>query len=279
MRMVCACLVGAFIVVLVGGVTAQEEARDAKIKDLKNQIEQRIKEKDWTKAGSAIRKLRLLVKGEQREEADALLLRVKGEKEWEKVSKARRGKTRPGKLLGKLRHFLKKYGENEELRERAEELRAAIRKDVIYVIDDFEEADSDDYGRDTEIVPVRNRGEEEGHGLRWKTESRREEELQFHFDVSDWTPYESLSFWIYAEEKGGRLTIDCVTDNDHFFEAWNNIDWTGWKQIRIPLQGRGSRFRKKGKPAWSNIQWIRFWKDEGKPIDIIIDDMQLEKAM
>ncbi len=279
MRRMRACLVGAFIVVLIGGVTAQEEARDAKIKDLEEQIEQKMKEKDWTRAASAVRKLRLLVKGEEREEADALLLRVNGEKEWEKISKARQGTIRPGKLLGKLRHFLKKYGENEELRERAEELRAAIRKDVIYVIDDFEEADPDDYDRDTKLVPVRDRGEEAGHGLHWKTDSLREKELQFHFDVSDWTPYESLSYWIYTEQKGGRLTIDCVTDNDHFFEARNNIDWIGWKQIRIPLQGRGSRFRREGKATWSNIQWIRFWKDEGKPIDMILDDIQLEKAM
>ena len=108
MRMVCACLVGAFIVVSVGGVTAQKADRDAKIKDLEAQIEQRMKEKDWTKAASAIRKLRVLVKGEEREEADALLLRVNGEKEWEKIRKARRKKARPGKLLGKLRGFLKK---------------------------------------------------------------------------------------------------------------------------------------------------------------------------
>jgi hypothetical protein len=279
MKGVCVWLVGACMMAAASGAAAPDDEREEKIRDLREQIEQRMQDKDWSKATTAIRKLRILLKGVDREEADALLLRVKGEKEWEKIRKAARKKTRPGKMLGTLQRFLERYGEDLELRERGEKLRDTILADVRYVIDDFEEADADDYDTDTSIVPIRDRGEDDGFGLRWMTPSLKEEEIQFHFDVTDWTPYASISFWIHAKEKGGRITLDCVTENDNYFEAWNHIDWTGWKHIRIPLRGRGCRFSQDGKATWSNIQWIRFWKDEGKPIDIIIDEIQLEKAL
>ena len=271
-------LIGCALV--LGGGVAQEEDKEARKKALRDQIEESIKEGDWSEAASKIRKLRVLLEGDEREEADTLRLRVNGEKEWALIRKARRGKSRPGKRLDRIKRFLKKYGECESLRKRAEDLRESIRKDVFHVIDDFDDADVEGYSRDTEIVAVKDRGDDGGHALHWKTDSTGEREIHFdEFEQHDWTPYEALSMWVYSENEGTRLTIDLCTDRDSFFEAWSNIDWTGWKKLRLTLRGRGSRFRRDGKPAWENIQYLRLWKAEGQPVDIIIDDIVLEKAL
>ena len=99
----------------------------------------------------------------------------------------------------------------------------------------------------------------------------------FAFEDTDWTKYSALVMWIYSKEKTGRFTIDAVTRGDDYFEAWNNITWTGWKEVRIPLRGKGSRFSRIAKAKWSRITRFRIWKNDGTPLDIVIDDIRLER--
>ena len=104
-----------------------------------------------------------------------------------------------------------------------------------------------------------------------------EDHIWIDVNQRDWTRFQWVVLWVYSQGKGGRLTIDAVTHEDHYFEAWNNVDWVGWKEVRIPFQGKKARFRTEGRPRWERIDGIRIWKDEGRGVDIVIDDIRLER--
>ncbi|MCZ6691702.1 MAG: hypothetical protein O7H41_19115 [Planctomycetota bacterium] len=271
-----AVLAGLFV--LCGAV--QEDDKEARREALRTEIEKRFGKGEWREAAKAIRKLRLMVKGEEKEELDGALLRCNGEREWEKFKKLRRSSKRPGKVLKSLDKFIKKFGEDETLLERAEMVREKIRKDVVFVIEGFEDGLDNVYGTSGEIVEGPGEVKEGKAAFRWKTMSLGEEEVRIGSEErSDWTPYRYLTMWIYSAKPGTRLTIDAITTGEDYFEAWSTIDWSGWKKIRLPLQGRGARFRKVGRASWSDIIGVRIWKDEGKPIDIILDEVCLEKEL
>ncbi|MBI4978392.1 MAG: hypothetical protein HZC28_13010 [Spirochaetes bacterium] len=60
---------------------------------------------------------------------------------------------------------------------------------------------------------------------------------------SDWSPYNTLSFWMYAPSASGeefRITVNSETTQsvkgNYFLYTFKN-DWTGWKQVIIPFTG------------------------------------------
>jgi hypothetical protein len=282
---------GMFILVaigfMVGLATAQAIADDKEEEkaELREELDEQMEEKDWKAASKTADSLRRLLKGDEREELDSTILRIDGEIEWAKIKKAHdSGKKKPSKILKMLHKFVRKYGKDEEFLERTEYLERVALKGYVEIVEDFEESGEEEedledrfIGRGARIVETpRKQGEQ---ALKWRNGESDEASLFLESRVSDWSEYVFLSMWIHSETTGSRLTIDAMTDFDSYFECWNNIDWKGWKHIRIPIQGRGAKFGARGRPVWTEIIALRFWKDEGREIDIVIDDIRLEKRI
>ena len=66
----------------------------------------------------------------------------------------------------------------------------------------------------------------------------------------------------------------------HYFQYLLTIDWTGWREVRMPLQGKRSKFGKHGNADWSMIERLDFEHDDdtGTAVEIVVDDIRLEKA-
>ena len=262
------------------GAGASDDDKEVKKEALSKEIEGYMAAKDWSRAAKAVRRLRAMTKGEEREAADALLLRINGEKEWEKIQKLRKSSAKPGKVISKLKKFIKKFGEDDDLLERGEDALERIMKEVSAIVDNFEDGLDRVVGPGTEIVSGDGKVKEGESALRWKLDTYQEDEIQISPDQNDWSQYDFLSMWIHSSKPNWRLTIDAVTAApDQYFECFNNITWTGWKHLRLPLRGRGSRFAARGKPSWNMIDYLRLWKDEGSSVDIIVDDIRLEKSL
>lgn len=54
----------------------------------------------------------------------------------------------------------------------------------------------------------------------------------------DWSPYQALSLWIYADKANGQILNFWVYSGEggqNYYFHKLVIDWTGWKQIVLPL--------------------------------------------
>lgn len=252
--------------------------QDDKEDDLRDQLEQEMDRREWKAAGKTARTLKGMLRGDERDEMEAVILRIKGEAEWEKVMKAKKDGKKPSKILSSLRKFTKKFGKDEELLERAREMEEVVIAPYVDMVADFEGDTEDTFlGNGAGIVTEpRKQGK---CALQWSWSDSDSESLYIASQVQDWSDSPFVSMWIHSKRKGSRLTIDVVSDVDDFYECWSNIDWVGWKLVRLPLRGRGARFATRGKPSWGNIIAMRFWKDEGTPIDIVIDDIRIERPI
>ena len=99
----------------------------------------------------------------------------------------------------------------------------------------------------------------------------------------DWTQYDFFCVWIYNAKVGprpGQMEIEAHSGGQHYFQYLLTIDWTGWREIRMPLRGRTSKFGKHGNADWSMIERLEFEHDDdtGTSVEIIVDDIRLEKA-
>ncbi len=232
----------------------------------------------WQEAKKLIRKLLPKADALEKERLELLLRRADGEIAWEKAS---RDLDKAPSYRAKreiVDRFLASHGETAELRTRAEARLKELVESYCLTLEDFEgeELPDDDLSAvdDPKLVKQGRRA------ARFRSDDRLDEQSVYIYseeESTDWTPYSTLVLWIFAEKSGGRLTIDALTDHDNYFEVWNNIDWTGWKELRLPLEEKGCRFSKEGKPEWSEIGSVRFWKQRGGTIDIVLDDIHLEK--
>jgi hypothetical protein len=228
-------------------------------------------------AKTLLRKRRLKAKGAERETCVLLLRQIDAEKAWAKLTKSLEKKkyTRvPLMALARLERFRAKYQDVAPLKARATTAIDKVRETVYTMVDDFEKELPSGLKRVDEPEHVK-------HGDRAASfVTHRGGSAQVFLDSpqSDWTEFDALVLWIYAKKKGGRLTIDVTTGGSNYFEAWSNVDWTGWREIRIPLRGSKSRFARNGVANWENVSSLRLWKPSGTSLDIVVDDVRLERA-
>ena len=254
---------------------AQEKRKDA----LREAFKQQMEDEDWEKASSSIRKLLRLTKGEEKDDLSALLDRVNGERAWVKIVAAHRSSRRPQRILKKLVEFQKKFGEHAHLARRAEKLRNLIRADLICMIEDFESGGLE-AGRGRTVLERANIKEGK-QALRWTSKDLEMDYLYVYPGRTDWTGYDYLSMWIYCEEPQSTLQINAITKYDAYWpEQYScaiGLDFKGWKRFRLSLRGKRRRFAKSGRADWASIASICFVKEEGKLLDIILDEICLEK--
>jgi hypothetical protein len=99
---------------------------------------------------------------------------------------------------------------------------------------------------------------------------------------SDWSAWEALSLWIYAETANGQkinIVVGAPKEGtkDGYYHHQIAIDWTGWRQIVIPFK----TFKPNRAPApWSAVKALRFaaggWGAEPLPDTVLyLDDLRL----
>jgi hypothetical protein len=99
----------------------------------------------------------------------------------------------------------------------------------------------------------------------------------------DWSEFDALSVWVYAEEAGEGVFGISVTTPKSPDEGWSYfyvkvpVDWEGWRQLIFHKEDfKGSR-----DPDWSNISNLQFalmwngWTVEVPDASVVIDDIEL----
>lgn len=105
-------------------------------------------------------------------------------------------------------------------------------------------------------------------------------------EVSDWTSFDTLTFWVYsAKACGATLQIRFSSPNiantsmDPYTRYKFTVDWTGWKEFRIPLDDFAGNYD----PNMSKLQKMYFdcsgWELESKNgCELYFSYMYLEKT-
>lgn len=273
-------MIGAGLAILALGAAFDGPDSEDNKEALRKQVREYMEAGKWKKATSAIQKLRRTAKGDEKKELSTLLDRVKGEQEWQKILTARGSSTKPGKLLSMISKFLKKFADDEEIRQRAEDLREEIMGEIVCMLDDFEGGASEAGRGKTALVKDKVKGGE--YALQWMSNTLQDDYLYVEMEQTDWSKYDYLCMWIYSQSPQGRLQVDVVTRHDEQwpdrFVGYIAMNRSGWKRIRLPLRGKRSSFSKQGKADWTHIEDLCFEKEEGKRMDIILDEICLEKA-
>ncbi len=97
---------------------------------------------------------------------------------------------------------------------------------------------------------------------------------------TNWKKYKYLSFFLYwkGDAPGRReLTIDAATDANNWWLRTNNIDWQGWRLVKLKIWQSGNKFFTHNDPVWERITFLRFYIEEGPGGTIILDDIKLER--
>ncbi len=250
------------------------------------QITSLMDEGDWKKAAKAIKKYgkKYAKTDEEKVEVAQLMATAEGNPTLEKISKEYRKNQKHLTAAKKLRKFLVKYYEEEDLRERAEQLLEAARSSYVLVLEDFEPVEDGPDGGEMRDDTFTDDRKHVKHGL-WarRFKSRSWSTIcYFNSPEPDLTKYAFYCMWIYNAEKAKNmphLRIDAMSGGSSYFSYFLAIDWVGWREIRMPLHGKRSLFGRHRNPDWAAIETFRIWhEDEGAaPLDIIIDDIRLEK--
>ena len=169
--------------------------------------------------------------------------------------------------------------------ERAEEFYETLRAQYVGVITDFETSDWP--GEDDGLEMVEDEGMVK-HGFQAARFNTGVGERWVHIEpeITDWTPYTYFCFWVHNEKKTQRPGYIFIRPGitgslwENHFEYIFPIDFTGWREVRIEFAGKKG-FGKTGKVEWSSIEEVQLHHPgvSGVAIDVILDDMHLEKAV
>jgi hypothetical protein len=257
----------------------------------REEIETLMEARDWKGAIKVIKKYARKYADTDEEKAEAQTWRdtAEGLKEIEEIQESYAKKKRARRASRDLMKVLEEYGHVEEVKEKAEEIHNAVRSSFVLVIEDFEklgEMSEEDLeaelaGRRRSLVDDPKLVKQGDYAARWNT-GLSWTTWSFDSPAMDWREYEFFAAWIYNESPGprpGYLEIELRSGGWHYFEALLAIDWKGWREVRIPLRGKQSKFGKHGNADWAHIERIDFdhWDDSGVAVNIIIDDIRIEK--
>lgn len=260
----------------------EKEVAMQRIRDL-------MEEGAWKEAVKAIESYRrkLAETEEEKAEASRLLVRARGEMELETIGEEYRKRSKVHATVARLNRFLEVYAEVPALVEKGEEFLETVRSRYVLEIEDFEAGakrgwqieEHPGVSPETDAKFVR-------HGrrsIRWKPADRESALLDIRLAAeTDWTGYEFLCAWVHNEKKGRRPTVIRISVITGFlpeawYECWLPVDWSGWQEVRIPRRGQRSRFSPRGKPDWSRIGRLMVHQEQGELIELVIDDIRLEK--
>lgn len=227
---------------------------------------------------------------EEEEQASHLRKEAEGRLAFEKIEAAYEKRKRLRETAVKLSGLMEEYGDIPGLLETAEALLETVRAKFVFVIEDFEP------GRGSRVLMRRHpghsvvkkpepvkRGEQAG---KWDPVAANSVTYTFSWVKSmDWSEYNELCLWVYNEEKERDLTkcrIVIMTDPPPFaghHDFWFTVDWVGWKELRVALQGGKGGFQRHGQADWSKTERIMIHQEKGDPSVLFFDDIRLEKRV
>ena len=120
------------------------------------------------------------------------------------------------------------------------------------------------------------------YAFRWISKTRDEDFVSPDLAETNWSDYDYLCMWIRVDNPGGRINLHAITEfKPQFpvqFSGYVILSWKGWKRVRLPLRGNKSTFAQDGKAVWSYIEELRFEKEEGCMLDLVLDGLCLERT-
>lgn len=258
----------------------------------------RVDSGDWEGAIKALEKYRSKhAKGEdERKEVDALLPRARGELAFETILEKYRETSKGRATVAQIATFLRKYGKNPDLRQRAENLADEARSTYARSLTDFETDDWPAAGRPRDLVRVQEkRLVRHGEQAALWTAGGMLSTFSVSPELTDWTAYDTLRFWVFIAKQPKppgmiRLlfTKELPNDGNPFTprelqepcEYVFHVDFQGWREIVIPLRGRRwGKFSRRGKLDFSQVEEVQFMLSPWKrgTIEVVVDDVRLEK--
>lgn len=123
---------------------------------------------------------------------------------------------------------------------------------------------------------------EGGHALRWVSADRGGA-LSGIPAVRDWRAFNCLTFWAYSgAANGASVVVVCTSKGtndygDYFIDRFT-VNWTGWREISLPLHDFG---RARSPTGWQQIDAVTFhsqgWEVKPKPdTELVFEDIRLE---
>ena len=219
------------------------------------------KQKKWKEAATALRKLKGKVEKEERPKIERMLSHTQGEMKWKKLRASIKKSSKPRAVITKVDKFIRKHRKSRALRKKAESYKKRWLKKIYTTIEDFEK--NRELDQDLKIVKDPTLVKQGKYAARWVSRHRGDYSVLIDCAI-DWTEYHTLVLWIHASKKGGRLTLDALADEDDYFEAWNNIDWVGWKEVRIRFKGKKLDSDRRGSPIGPRSRSCGFGKIEAQ---------------
>ncbi|MCZ6691878.1 MAG: hypothetical protein O7H41_20010 [Planctomycetota bacterium] len=280
---------------LIPSASAHEEGdRESDLKAIHSLIEAG-EFKDASKALKAYKK-KYGRSAEEKERIESLTDLLEGSKDLAKIEDDYRKKQKPRRTAEKLGRLVEDFSQHPSLVKRATALLDAIRSEYVLVLEDFE-------GRKTgnkELDKLLGRlGVPRAKGMtltddpryvkhgkwscRWKLTKGGSTHV-ISTPENDFSGYDYFCAWIYNGQRGGRpaqLRVDATSGWDTMYSYVFAVDWKGWREIRMPLRGRNSKFSRHGAVDWSAINFISiaYSAESPGPLNIVIDDIRMEKAV
>ena len=258
---------------------------DSEKEEAREKIQVLLDGKEWKDAAKKLKaylRVHAQTEGEKGEIA-YLLGKARSHVELDKIAGEYRRKEKPRSTARRVARFIQEHLDYPELLTEAEELRDVARSEYVLLLEDFEDLVEKGKKKRRHETPVTDPVIVK-HGrkaCRWSTEPDGYSSHSMQSPEKDWTGYDFFCAWIYTEEVPEiplHIRVELSSIGADRFSYLLAIDWKGWKEIRLPLRG-ASGFSKIGKPSWETIGYV-FMKrnDRGRPTEIIIDDIRLEKS-
>jgi len=163
-------------------------------------------------------------------------------------------------------------------------LRGAEPADQSLLLSGFEEPIAGQWRSNHESIPAftpetdPDRVKEGSSSGRWDATARSNPWLTLKETPKDWSAYQGISFWLYAENANGQIVNLNITSGEGYFLHQIHVDWTGWKQIVVAL-GEFKEPRKTN--GWQDVTSfmiaLKGWGQEEPLPDSILffDDLRL----
>lgn len=263
------------------------------LESAKEEIRVRIERGEFKEARKALK----IFKRQYGKEADGkagwetLSRLLDGSEELQKITEAFRKKGRPRTTAEKLQVLLQEYGDLADLAQRVRDTLEAVRGEYVLILEDFETWKTEETreggvvirkeiskGMDVEIISDATFVKHGKHACRW-TPGDSLSSFSFEPPEADLSEYAFLCAWIFNEQRGrrlGKMRFEAKSAEGGVFTYSLTIDWTGWKEIRVPLSG--GPFSRIGNPDWATVETFIVHHDlHAGALKVVIDDIRAEK--
>ena len=291
-------ILGIALLALPGAFPMQEDA-DEKAAAMAR-IQDHMEKREWKEAAKLLktyqRKHASTV--EERAEAGRMLRKAEGFQAYEKIQEEYRRQERVRQAVEKVQKLLEEFADVPDLVSQAEEYLSGLRSQFILLLDGFEDRLSEEemekltdeekkklpprmsgVGLETDKAFVK-RGRKAGRWPRDKVGGTSSIPVR----QNDWSGYETFCIWIYNgkvfPKEIQHLRLEFASSGGAF-TTLIAIDWTGWKDVRLAMSGDQSPIARDFRATWGDVRgaWITHVDRLAHPLDLVLDDVRLEKAV